>query len=297
MGRRILVGAGSVAATLVLAAGGSAGSSIARTARGSLRGTIRYGSFHSTALRGTVDYSVYLPPGYAESRLRYPVVYFLHGLPAPATAYRQIGTVARAVDDSGHPAIVVGVQGARQDEADDEWHDWGPGRNWETATAVELVRVIDGRYRTIASRRGRAIVGISAGGYGATLIADHHPAVYSVIESWSGYFQPTNPAGTQVLDLGSAAANDWADYSKQIPHLQATFARWWHTTYYAFYVGTDDTRFLKTNEAIDAELRAYHVPNVYFRVYQGSHSWSLWEGHADEWVGSALALMAKPEPI
>jgi S-formylglutathione hydrolase FrmB len=293
----MLVGAGSVAATLVLAVGGTAGSAISRAAARSPRGTIRYGSFRSAALRGTVDYSVYLPPGYAGSRMRYPVVFFLHGLPAPATAYRQIGTVAAAVDDSGHPAIVVGVQGARQDEADDEWHDWGPGRNWETATAVELVRVIDSRYHTISSRRGRAIVGISAGGYGATLIADHHPGVYSVIESWSGYFQPTNPAGTQVLDLGSSAADAWADFSQQIPNLHAAFAKWRHSTYYRFYVGTDDTRFLKTNETIDAELRAYQVPNVYFRVYQGSHSWSLWEAHTDEWIKQALALMAKPERI
>jgi dipeptidyl aminopeptidase/acylaminoacyl peptidase len=39
-------------------------------------------SFHSRALGGTLPFTVYLPPGYATSSRRYPVIYFLHGLPA-----------------------------------------------------------------------------------------------------------------------------------------------------------------------------------------------------------------------
>jgi enterochelin esterase-like enzyme len=262
-----------------------------------LQGTIQYESFRSKALRGTDSYAVYLPPGYATSGRRYPVVYFLHGLPASGSAYRAITPIARAVEASGHPAIVVGVQGARDGDGDAEWRDWGPGRNWETATAVELVSVIDHRYRTIASRAGRVIIGISAGGYGATLIADHHPAVYSVIQSWSGYFKATDPTGTAVLDLGSPAANQWADFSTQIPLLHKRFAPWWNSTYYSFYVGTDDTRFLDTNERIDDELHAYSVPHVFFRVYEGPHAWTLWQTHATDWVGRALAVAAGPEPV
>ena len=202
--------------------------------------------------------------------------------------------VAQAVEGSGHEAIVVGIQGARDGDSDPEWRDWGPGRDWETATAVELVRVIDRRYRTIPTRAGRVILGISAGGYGATLIADHHPSVYSVIESWSGYFQATNPAGTAVLDLGSQAADDWADFAKQIPRLRTQFGPSLSSTYYSFYVGNGDTRFLQTNEAIAKELRAYHIPNVTFSVYAGGHSWSLWGQHASDWVARALQHAAKP---
>jgi S-formylglutathione hydrolase FrmB len=282
-----------VVIVLGLAGGGAAERQQGRVG-GALQGRIGYGSFRSVALAGRDHYAVYLPPRYTTSGLRYPVVYFLHGLPAPPDAYRSIGVVARAIEESGRAAIVVGVEGARSGDSDAEWRDWGPGRDWESATAVELVRVIDDRYRTIPKRAGRVIIGVSAGGYGATLIADHHPAVYGVIESWSGYFRPTNPAGTAVLDLGSVAANEWADFSRQIALLHKRFARWWATTTYAFYVGTDDTRFRQTNEAIDRELRAYHVPHVYFRLYQGAHSWRLWESHAEEWLGRALADAAAP---
>jgi predicted peptidase len=91
----------------------------------SLRGTIAYEAFHSRALSGTVHYSVYLPADYATSRKRYPVVYYLHGLPASGTAYRSIGAIAAAVEASGHEAIVIGVQGARAGDTDPEWLNWG----------------------------------------------------------------------------------------------------------------------------------------------------------------------------
>jgi hypothetical protein len=96
-----------------------------------------------------------------------------------AVTYRSIEQLAAAVEASGRPAIVIGVQGARAGDTDPEWRNWGPGRNWETATAKELVAVVDARYRTIASRARRVLIGISAGEYGATLIALHNPGVYS----------------------------------------------------------------------------------------------------------------------
>jgi enterochelin esterase-like enzyme len=263
-------------------------------ARRDARGTITFGSFHSRALRGTDHYSIDLPPGYSHSRRRYPVVYFLHGLPAQRDSYRSIATVARAVDLSGRGAIVVGAQGADSGDLDPEWLDRGPGRNWETATAVDLVKTIDSRYRTIATRQGRVLIGVSAGGYGATLIASHHPGTYSVIESWSGYFHPTDPAGTAPLDLGSQDANDWANFHKQIPMLRTRYGRWLGRTWFDFYVGTNDARFRSENERTYRELVAAHVPHVLFKLYNGGHDWSLWQRHAVDWVRAALAVAAKP---
>jgi enterochelin esterase-like enzyme len=257
-------------------------------------GTIGYGSFQSAALRGTDRYSIYLPHGYSHSRRRYPVIYYLHGLPGWPREYRSIGAVARAVRASGDGAIVVGAQGARAGDRDPEWLDHGPGRGWETATAVELVHTIDARYRTIATRAGRVLLGVSAGGYGATLIGSHHPSTYSVIESWSGYFRPTNPAGTAPLDLGSSQANDWADFYKLIPTLRARLGHWWASTWFGFYVGTDDSRFRAENEQIYSRLRAAGLPHGVFRLYQGGHDWSLWQRHAVDWVRAALRVAAKP---
>jgi enterochelin esterase-like enzyme len=264
-------------------------------ASASLRGTIAYSTYSSSALAGTVHFAVYLPPDYATSGKRYPVVYFLHGLPATGTTYQQIAQVATAVEASGKEAIVIGVQGARTGDTDPEWRNWGAGRNWETATAQELVAVVDHRYRTIAARAGRALVGISAGGYGATLIALHHPGVYSVVESWSGYFHATNPAGTAKLELGSDVADDWASAHKQIPRAKRFLSAAGTQTYFAFYVGADDTLFRAENEQYATELREAGLSGVVFRVYPGGHSWTLWSAHATAWLDKALSVAAQPQ--
>src|SRR6478752_10505535 len=76
----------------------------------------RDADFRSQAIAGNLHYVVYVPAGYDTSGLRYPVVYFLHGLPSSATAYRGVGFVENALDGTKHPAILVAPQGARFDE-------------------------------------------------------------------------------------------------------------------------------------------------------------------------------------
>ena len=259
----------------------------------SLTGSISYGSFTSKALRGTMHYSVYLPAGYTTSK-RYPVIYFLHGLPATADAYRAIGPITAAVQQSGYQAIVVGVQGARAGDADPEWRNWGAGRNWETATAKELVSVIDARYSTIGDRSGRVLVGISAGGYGATLIALHNPGVYAAVESWSGYFHATNEAGTAALDLGSDAVNAWANAHRQISNVRRLLSYSLPRTYFAFYVGSSDSRFRAENVEFYNELRSAGISRIVFRIYPGAHDWTLWSAHGTSWIRNALIVAAKP---
>jgi enterochelin esterase-like enzyme len=248
---------------------------------------IGFGTFASRALDGTVHYAVYLPSGYAKSSVRYPVVYFLHGLPASPAAYRSIQPVVQALQQSGRKAIVVGVQGASSDDSDPEWLDWGPGHNWETATAKELVRTVDSRYRTIASRRGRVLVGVSGGGYGAALIGLHNPGVFAVVESWSGYFHPTTPDGTAPLDLGSAKANARASAHTQLAKVR-------RLDYFAFYVGDGDSIFRAENEQFATELREAGIRSIVFRTYPGGHGWTLWSSHAPAWLANALDAAAKP---
>jgi S-formylglutathione hydrolase FrmB len=165
--------AGPLAAALLIAlaglvAGGCGATGGAAQARVS-PSRVSLGRFHSAALRGQDHFAIYLPPGYAGGRRRYPVVYYLHGLPAKPDSYRRsrIASMGRDLERHGLAAILVAPQGARRGDSDPEWHDWGPGRDWERATAVELVAYVQAHYRTLRDRRARAIVGTSGGGYGA----------------------------------------------------------------------------------------------------------------------------------
>jgi len=236
----------------------------------------------SVALNGKVHALVILPAEYDDlPRSRFPVVYFLHGLPANAASYRGNAWLAKEMAQVG-PAILVLPQGARDSDTDAEYLNWGAGRNWETYIARELPHYIDAHFRTIRSRAGRAIVGLSAGGYGATIVGLHNPATFSVIESWSGYFHPTDPSGTRALMRGPAAS----------AHTLINDLRR-RSTYFAFYVGRGDGRFLAENLQLDRELAAARAPHV-FEVYAGAHETALWQSHAVVWLRLALSHLAQP---
>ena len=240
----------------------------------------------SVALGGRVHARVILPAGYDDaSRRRYPVVYFLHGLPGSSSSYQGNDWLLDALAQAG-PAILVIPQGARKGDTDPEYLDWGRGRNWSTYVTTELPRFIDAHFRTIANRSGRAIAGVSAGGYGAAVIGLNHLSRFSVIESWSGYFHPTDPTGTQALARGRLTI-----VHQLIGGLQRDLRR--RPTFLAFYVGTGDVRFRAENVQFDRELTAAHVPHV-FALYPGKHQTSLWQRHAVAWLRLALSHLAKP---
>jgi S-formylglutathione hydrolase FrmB len=242
-------------------------------------------AFHSQALGGRLHFEVYLPRGYASGTIRYPVIYFLHGLPSGPGGYRSAGFLERALDRLGRPAIVVAPQGSRTHGGDPEYLG-----AWETAIARELPRVVDSRFRTIRDRRGRALIGVSAGGYGAMLLVLHHLDDFAVVESWSGYFHPTNPAGTARLDLGSRGANAHASAHTYVPRLKRSLAR--RPVFVGFYVGADDDRFRAENVRLHRELATADVPHV-FRLYAGGHEQKVWSAHAPEWLAMALDHLAR----
>jgi S-formylglutathione hydrolase FrmB len=231
---------------------------------------------------GSLRYEVYVPDGYDTGTLRYPVIYFLHGLPANASAFRQFGWLDSAMDAQKKQAILVIPQAASGANTDPEYL----GR-WETAIATDIPRAIDRRYRTIASRAGRAIVGLSAGGYGAMHLALAHLSEFSVVESWSGYFHPTDPTGDYPLDLGSTAKNDAANVHKQFARLRSQLKEL--PLYIGFYIGRADQTgsFVDENEQLNRELSAAGIPHV-FKLYPGGHQQSLWSSEATTWLGLAI---------
>jgi S-formylglutathione hydrolase FrmB len=238
--------------------------------------------FTSIALNGKVHARVILPASYDDlPHRRFPVVYFLHGLPASSSSYRGNQWLIDAMAKVG-PAILVIPQGARNSDTDPEYLNWGAGRNWQTYIAKEVPRYIDSHFRTIPSRAGRAIVGVSAGGYGATIVGLHHTGTFSVIESWSGYFHATDPSGTQSLGRGPEAN----------AHTLVSVLRG-GSTFFAFYVGRGDSRFLAENKQLNRELDAAHLPHV-FEIYAGKHTTSLWKSHAATWLQLGLDHLATP---
>jgi enterochelin esterase-like enzyme len=245
-------------------------------------------SCRSPSVGGTLPAIVYLPAGYRSGSSRYRVIYFLHGLPANASSYRANQFVGAAVSSGRNAAIVVAPQGARSDNEDHEYLDLKPTENWPQAISHDLTRCIDSRFRTVDNRSGRALLGLSAGGYGAMNIGVRNLATFGAVESWSGYFEATDPSGQHKLDLGSAQANAAAAVPRGAGLKAAVNA---HPALIAFYVGREDDRFADDNESFDRALTREGIPHL-FRTYPGGHSGALWASESKLWLGYALSVLA-----
>lgn len=246
-------------------------------------------SCRSPSLGGSLPAIVYLPAGYRSGSSRYRVIYFLHGLPANAGSYRANQFVGKAVSSGRNAAIVVAPQGARSDNEDHEYLDLKTTENWPQAISHDLTRCIDSRFRTVANRSGRALVGLSAGGYGAMNIGLRNLATFGAVEAWSGYFEATDPSGTHKLDLGPPQANAAAAVPRGADLKAAVKA---HPSLIGFYVGRQDDRFADDNESFDRALARERIPHL-FRTYPGGHSGALWTSESKLWLGYALGALAR----
>lgn len=132
-----------------------------------------------------VAIKVYLPPGYSSSKERYPVVYNLHGAGGggPERQWDRTRDTIRDAIGGGkvRPVIYVFVNGM----GDTFFVDYANGSlKVESSIVKELIPFIDKRYRTVASRQGRAVDGFSMGGFGALMMALRHPDLFSSVVSY-----------------------------------------------------------------------------------------------------------------
>jgi enterochelin esterase-like enzyme len=235
---------------------------------------------------------VYLPPGYEDHpEQRYPVMYLLHGFPGRPLAFLltvRAGVVEDelAAKDEAQPMILVMPWGSTGTFTDKEWADGVHAHEgWATFVARDLVRAIDSTYRTLPTAAGRAIAGLSEGGYGALNIALHHPREFRVVESWSGYERaPKIPSifGAQGQTL---ADNTPLELLPQVAHaLRRAHVFFW------FYSGSDDP-LDRQNRQFSAELAHAHIPHEYLE-FPGGHNWALWRGYAADSLLAAATRLA-----
>ncbi len=128
---------------------------------------------------------VYLPPGYAESGKRYAVVYYFHSINWSAEKMFENGNLVRLLERGFASGVVpefILVAADYSSPTMGSWFENSPtsGR-WLDFTIEELVPFVDGRFRTIARRESRAVVGDFLGAYGALKFAMLYPEMFSVV--------------------------------------------------------------------------------------------------------------------
>jgi enterochelin esterase-like enzyme len=262
-------------------------------ARAVPHGTMEQVWMKSATLNAERRMEVYLPPGYEDSKEKYPVLYLFHGGGGDEEAWPTRGVVNVITDNliaegKAKPMLVVmpnayathvatlDVAGPKSNPVDPPAAAASAGPpvlNYaadEKEIVGEIVPFVDGHFRTQAHRDDRAIAGLSMGGGIVTGVGMKRPDIFATIGMFStGNFMRAAKPMDAITDVAPSFIANPQETNKKF---KLVF----------FSVGTEDPR-LPSTDAITAQLRDQHI-NFVYKTYAGAHEWKVWRNSMIDFV-------------
>jgi S-formylglutathione hydrolase FrmB len=270
-------------------------------------------------LGGETRLRVLLPAGYDPSaRRRYPVLYLLHGADDDFKSWSDKAHAEQVVGSL--PLIVVMPDGGRGGFYTDWFNDGRGGPpQYENFHIARLVPWVDRHYKTIAARRGRAVAGLSMGGFGATSYAARHPDLFAASASFSGAVDILDPGGVAVVELaplinrtpdgnpfGPVATQEvrWRghnplDLAENLRGQQVTIRTGNGQPGGPFGGGPDviEAGVHVMSTRLHEKLDSLGIPHVWDDYGAGAHTWPYWERDLKETLPDIMRTFArKPRP-
>jgi S-formylglutathione hydrolase FrmB len=247
----------------------------------------------SRALGRDLLYSLYLPPGYAQSAERYPTLYLLHGFDGNHLEWLHTGYLRETLDGliANHrvePMIVVMPDGGNSWYVDSK--DVGGPGDYETAIAGDLVAAIERTLRTKAGARHRGIGGLSMGGFGALHLAFRKPFRFVAAAAFSGALwtglSPDTVLGDRIDTIFDGAFGrpfQMTRFLAQSPLGLVDGLIGEHEPPPVFLTVGDDDRFklYRDNFRLFDRMRDAGLP-VEMRMTEGDHEWETWAAQLPE---------------
>ena len=237
-------------------------------------GSIRTMRYYSKLLKEWRELKVYTPASYDENKdARYPVLYICHGGGEDHTGWGAQGRTDIILDNlvadgKAKEMIVVMPNGnipvggkVRMGYNREAMAPFG-----EEITG-SVVPFIDENFRTIASRDGRALAGLSMGGGQSFYAGLSNTNVFSNVGVFSsGVFGGAVFPGEKPKKF---------DPEYEMPGLISEKDRY-NRELDVFYVsvGTEDPRYQAICDAVE-DMRAKGL-NVEFSTFPGAHEWQVW---------------------
>lgn len=247
-------------------------------------------SMQSKILGRPVRYCAFLPVGYDPNGAgKYPVLYFLHGLGGNEQLLLRSGGMTMLQDLHDQKKIdnfiVIAPDGGRTFYINSR-----DGKvKYEDFFIREFIPYIESHYRAQGTRAGRAITGVSMGGYGALRFALKYPAMFSSVAAHSAALidelpdivipeeQGTQWAQTMGGTFGSPIDHDF--WEKQSPFtIVRKSPRPTGLQIYFDCGNDDDFGFYKGAQQFHDLLTQKKIPSE-FHLYPGGHDWSYFAAH------------------
>src|SRR5437660_11827705 len=251
-------------------------------------GRVQCASLTSHYVPGKVGYCALLPPGYdSQPGKKYPVLYFLHGLGGNHMFLVQSGAwsiLEDAEEDKRIGEIVIITP-----EADNSFYiNSKDGRiKYEDFFIREFMPQMEKKFRIEASRAGRAIGGVSMGGYGALRFAFKYPQMFAAVAVHMPALLEQLPRGSSNAGLSSFMGTafgtplDEAYWKANTPFIFARNGNLRGLKIYFACGDQDDFGFDAGTRELDKLLAARHVPHV-SHIYPGRHNAEYVSAHIEE---------------
>lgn len=162
------------------------------------------------AVNGPHRIRVTLPANYFQNPgSRYPVLYLLHGGAGGNSAQWTTGGGAAEAITYGRNVITVMPDGGKVGWFTNWVDQSGGAQKWADFYLNQVIPWVDTNLRTIASKNGRAIAGLSMGGYGAVRLAQDRPDLFASVASFSGAVD-LGDMGTRTVVTEQAVQNGFS---------------------------------------------------------------------------------------
>lgn len=250
-------------------------------------------TFSSQVLKKSVSYNIALPSTYGSDNRRYPVIYLLHGAWGSYTDWNTKSGVAAYTAPTDFIVVMPDSNG-------NSWYNDSPGAgDVETFITDELRQDVEKNYRTINNRQGRAIIGLSMGGYGAIHLATEHSDLYCAAASLSGAVGwGTTTFDKNLLVMAKDIYPNNTDISYQQDSLLPSIVKHVKSGLYVgpsiyFDCGKEDF-LIKSNQELEAALIAKGIPHEYAE-FDGAHTWTYWDSHIRDAFQFMKRQLSKPQ--
>lgn len=217
--------------------------------------------------------TILLPATYAATRQRYPVLYLLHGGGQDHTAFAK---------RSWFPSLATREMIIVTPNVGESWYVNSvadPKAKYEDFVATDLVEYVDSRYRTVASRAGRAVAGISMGAWGAMLLGLKHPQLFGAIGALSAPFgisrQDPNMDMKSRTQQRFGAPETPERRARDPGALVATIPL--DSVPMLYLACGNQDLFVADNRGFVQRLTERKIPYEYHELSPFGHSWDLWD--------------------
>ncbi|HUS18724.1 MAG TPA: alpha/beta hydrolase family protein [Terriglobales bacterium] len=266
----------------------------------SAQGRVECSTVKSARMKANVAFCAFLPPSYdANKAAKFPVLYLLHGLGDNHESMINTGTwnmVEQLQRQKRIGEFVIITPNAGRSFYLNSKNGRVP---YEGFFIREFLPAMEQRFRLNAGRAGRAITGISMGGYGALRFAFKYPQLFTSVAAHSAALIERMPQGAEyagiVNILGSAfgVPFDASFWERNTPFFYAKTFRPNGLRIYLDCGDRDDYGFDQGTRALDRLLGSRKIAHE-AHIYPGNHGWAYFAEHLDEsLVFQSKALGAK----